>query len=310
MFFPAALLTMILAGFLVSLTNACMRKSVDVGGHARSFVIVQLSLSCLVAFLMGPVQAGHYEIAAPSLFLGLLAGFLLGAMMLSLGRSLEFGPSGLSFAAVNASSCAPGIIMTLIFGAALGFPYNLTNAIGTLMVLSGLFWAGNSHSKAKDYKHWLFYVLSAFSLHTALMCLMQWRALMLRPDIQVQGYKIPFALQEASAQWFTPLMFFVAVLFQFFTYLKHSKHWPDRKEIFYGALGGISNGLAMYLMVKATRLATPLESVMLFPFFSVTIIAVANCFGQLVYKEKVNWPATGLAITGLLIGTIDWNLLF
>ena len=48
---------------------------------------------------------------------------------------------------------------------------------------------------------------------------------------------------------------------------------------------------------------------MIFPIFAVTIILLCNLWGQKLYKEKVNWMASGLCVVGLLIGTLDWKAL-
>ena len=62
-------------------------------------------------------------------------------------------------------------------------------------------------------------------------------------------------------------------------------------------------------MIRSTEVATPLEHAIIFPLFAVSVMISCNLWGQLIYKEKVNWKAAGFCVLGVLVGTLDWDIL-
>src|SRR5690348_9884536 len=114
---------MLLASMFVSLSNLCMRRSLDAGGSAKGFLVFQMSMALFVAILLNPVRTGHYEFHLSVASLGVLAGLFLAGMFFSLGKALEKGPPGLTFSILNAATVIPAIFMAAIFGAAMGYPY-------------------------------------------------------------------------------------------------------------------------------------------------------------------------------------------
>ena len=272
-----------------------MRKSIDKGGSSKAFLMIQLAIVFLVAVLLNPVRTGDYHWNAPMPLLGAVGGLLFGVMMVCLGKSLECGPPGLTFAALNSSAVMPMLMMVLFFGAPFGYIYSPSNAIGSLLVVIGLFWAARSARSSEKKLTWAAYIISAFVLNSFYLMFMQWRALLLRSNAH-----------DANSQWFMPAIFFTAALIQLFT----QKRGPNRHEVFYGILGGVVKGFGMFFLIWATEVSTPLEHAMLFPIFSVTVIVACNLWGQWLYKEKVNWLANGLCVCGLLIGALNWNELF
>ena len=270
--------------------------------------MIQLSLVFLVAILLNPVRTGDYAWSNCMLYFGLAAGIILAIMMICLGKSLESGPPGLTFAALNSSTVMPMILMVFLFGSPFGYVYTLFNGLGSFLVVLGLFWAGWSARSSEKKIRWVAFVAGAFILHTLFLIIMQWRALFLHFPGE-NGLFLSFDMQDAKCQWFMPAVFFAAALIQIIVYLATQKRLPNRYETIYGILGGIANGVGTFFMIWSTEVSTPLEHAMIFPIFSVTIILLCNLWGQWLYKEKVNWLANGLCILGIFIGTLNWKVL-
>jgi drug/metabolite transporter (DMT)-like permease len=297
---------MIIASLFVAASNYCMRRSIDAGGSSKAFLMIQLSLVFLVAILLNPVRTGEYELSTCMISFGLAAGIILAIMMICLGKSLETGPPGLTFAALNASTVMPMLFMVFLFGAPFGYAYTFFNGLGSLLVVLGLFWAGWG---ARGKKNWVAFVVGAFFLHTLFLIVMQWRALFINFPGE-NGLFLNFDVSDAKSPWFMPAVFFAAALIQIVMYVATQKRWPNRTEVLYGIVGGIANGVGTFFMIWSTEVSTPLEHAMIFPIFSVTIIALCNLWGKLLYKERVNWWANSLCILGVLVGTLDWRVFF
>jgi hypothetical protein len=300
---------MIVASLFVAASNFCMRRSIDSGGSSKAFLMIQLSLVFLVAVLLNPVRTGDYTVSGCMITFGLAAGVVLAIMMICLGKSLESGPPGLTFAALNASTVMPMLCMVFLFGAPFGYIYTLFNGLGSLLVVFGLFWAAWGARSSEKKMRWAAFITGAFVLHILFLIVMQWRALFLNFPGE-NGLFLNFDVQDARNQWFMPSIFFAATLVQVIVYLATQKRLPNRSETTYGILGGITNGVGTFFMIWSTEVSTPLEHAMIFPIFSVVIILSCNAWGQWLYKEKVNWPANALCVLGIFIGTLDWKTLF
>jgi hypothetical protein len=103
-----------------------MRRSIDSGGTTKGFLMIQLFIVFLVAILLNPVRSGDYHWSNCMAGFSIAGGVVLALMMASLGRALETGPPGLTFAALNSSTVMPSILMVLLFGAAFNRQYNLS----------------------------------------------------------------------------------------------------------------------------------------------------------------------------------------
>ncbi|MBS0653949.1 MAG: hypothetical protein JSR39_10555, partial [Verrucomicrobia bacterium] len=235
-------------------------------------------------------------------------GVVLAVMMIFLGKALEKGPPGLTFAALNASTVMPMLLMVMLFGAPFGYLYTLTNGLGSLLVVAGLFWAGWEATRSEKKMQWASYVIGAFLLHVIFLVFMQWRALFINFPGE-NGLFLSFDVDDAKSQWFMPMLFCAAALIQIVVYLATQKRLPNRSETIYGVLGGIANGIGTFFMIWSTEVSSPLEHAMIFPIFAVTIILCCNLWGQWLYKEKVNWLANGCCLLGILVGTLDWKVL-
>ncbi len=298
----------ILAALFVAGSNLCMRRSIDRGGSTKGYLMVQFFLVFLIAILLNPVRTGDYGWSNCMAAFGLAGGIVLAAMMASLGRALESGPPGLTFAILNASTVMPILVMVTLFGEKFGFVYTLSNGIGSAVVVAGLFWAGYETMRTGKMARWLTFAAAAFILHVAFLVFMQWRALFLNfPG--ATGLMLSFDVEQIRSEWFMPMVFCAAAFIQFIIYFVTEKKLPTQGEFLYGILGGILNGTGTFFLIRATEVSTRLEHAMIFPIFAVTIILVCNLWGQWLYKEKVNWSACILCVLGLFIGTLDWNTL-
>ena len=296
---------MIMAALCIAASNLCMRKSIDAGGTSKAYLMMQLSLSFLVAVLLNPVRTGDYSWNPDMMGFGLLVGISLAGVMTFLGKSLENGPPGLSVAMVNCSSVMPILLLVVLFGARFGFAYTLWNGIGSILVILGICWAGWGGAIG-DKKKWLTFIFLAFFSHVAYLVCLNWRALFINFP-QTEGLGFSFTAEVASTQWFMPMVFLSAAVIQTLFFFTQERRFPNRSESFYGMLGSIANGIGAFLMIKSTEMATPIEYAMLFPMFSVTTIIGCNLWGKWLYQEAVNWKANALCIGGILIGTIDWS---
>jgi drug/metabolite transporter (DMT)-like permease len=301
-----AILLMLLAGIFVSCSNLFMRKSIDGGGTTKGFLVFQMTTALGVALLLYPIRTGNYAMNLPVSLMGIVAGGILAGLLFFLGRALENGPPGVTFSILNGATVIPAILMASLFGSSLGFPYTPWHAIGSLVVLGGLFWAGKSGQESTNRRAWILFACAMFVCHVLLLSLFQWRALILHlPHPEeltslVSGFEI-------QSQWFTPWMFFTSALIQIAIFLVHEKRSPTRLEALYGLLGGVANGICTYLIIAATEVATPLENAVIYPILSVMTIILSNLWGQKLYQERVNWRACQICALGLLIGTIDWK---
>jgi drug/metabolite transporter (DMT)-like permease len=301
-----AIVLMFFAGVFVSLSNLLMRKSIDSGGTTKGFLIFQMAMAFFVALLLNPIRTGSYACNYPIAGLGVLGGLVLAGLLFSLGRSLENGPPGVTFSILNGATVMPAIVMATLFGATRGFPYTFWHAIGSILVLFGLFWAGKGLQGFRDRRTWVAFSLAMFSFHILLLVLFQWRALVLNVPHPEEITSL-FSAGQIQSQWFMPFMFLAATCVQLFIFVVYEKRWPRGLEVFYGLFGGIANGLCTYFMIWATEVAAPLENAVIYPFFSIVTIILSNLWGQKLYQEQVNWKACQLCAFGLVVGTVDWK---
>jgi len=301
-----AIFLVLLAGAFVALSNLFMRKSIDSGGTTKGFMVFQMFISFLCTVLLEPVRGGNYSWNTPVVLLGTVAGLIVAFMLIALGKALLKGPPGITFSILSGATVMPALLMSLFFGAALGFPYTPWHALGSTLVVGGLFWAGKGIDGLQDLKGWIVFCVAMFALHVGLLTLFQWRAMLLNipnPE-EVSGF---FTAEEIKCAWFLPCMFFVSGVIQLYVFLTTEKRRPKPKEMLYGIVGGVFNGTGTFFLICATQAANPLENAIIFPMFSVAIIVFSNIWGQKLYQEKVNWKACQVSIVGLIIGTVDWK---
>lgn len=300
---------MLLAALLVAISNLCMRKSIDAGGSSKAFLVIQLLIVFLVAILLNPMRTGKWEWSYCMAAFGLSGGIVLGAMMAALGKSVEKGPPGLSFAMLSSATVMPAVVMAILFGSSFGYFYHWWNGVGSAIVVLGLFWAGwETLERSKQMKKWLFFATAAFALHIIFLVFMQWRALFINFPGE-NGLFLSFDVDDAINQWFMPMVFLAASIMQIVSYASSEKRLPKKKEYLFGALGGVANGTGTFFMIYATEVSNSWEHAAIFPIFSVALIIFCNLWGQWLYKEKINWKASAFCLIGILIATIDWSSL-
>jgi drug/metabolite transporter (DMT)-like permease len=295
------LVSALLAALFIAGSNLFMRRSLDSGGTTKVFLVIQMAVACAIAFLMGPVKNGSYSINLPIAMIGLLTGVFLALMLYVLGRALEKGPPGLTFSILSSASVMPGIVMAVLFGAAFGFSYTIWHALGSALVLVGLFWAGKGLQGMQDWKGWVTLVSFLFALHVAILVIYQWRAMTLHfPSSLITS-------EEASSQWFMPMLYLGATAIQLGIFFRSGLRKPLVKEWLYGFAAGSFNCLCTFFLLQATELAKGMETAVIFPLFSIGTILFSNLWGQHLYQERVNWRACQVCSCGIIIGTVDWK---
>lgn len=318
------------ASLSASFSNFFMRRSLDIQSSNRFFLLIQLFFSFVIAVVLQPIMNQEFSWSLSGCLFGAFTGLILGLMMASMGKSLEFGPPGLTFAIINAAAISPIFLMVLAFGKDYGFIYKLEHGLGALLVVAGLFWAGVQKGAFKDKKKWLFLVLMAFTFQLLGLTLLEVRALFIKhPDVSSAFY-----VTQAETQWFSPSLFLTAFFVQLYNVLKYERtapkneimegvasnamaqttafsiRMPSKAEVLNGVVGGVFNGMTTFFLMLATEYASEAEHAMIFPMFVVLIIIFCNIWGQRLYKEKVNWKATALCALGILVGSISWAELF
>ncbi len=287
-----------------------MRKSIDAGGSSKAFLVTAMAFACVISVCLGPIRTGFFAWNNTIAVIGLVTGVFLGVMMWSLGKALEKGPAGLTIAYLNASNLIPAIFMMLLFGIAFGYRYAWWNAMGSALVIIGLFWAVWKTSRTtKSQSFWLVFATLSFVTHVVFLMLIQWRVLIITPGLPT-NLLLPFSIDANQAEWFMPMLFVAATLFLLYQFKKEGNAPPRRVEINFGLLGGTFNGVGTYFLIRAAQSASPWESAMIFPIYAVGIVLVCNIWGRLLYRENVHWKAMSLCLGGLFIGTVDWVSLF
>ncbi|MDE3045061.1 MAG: hypothetical protein KGJ02_00225 [Verrucomicrobiota bacterium] len=299
-------LSVTLAAFFAACSNLFMRRSMDAGGTTKAFLAIQMGIAFLIAVLLGPVKAGSYAFNVPLGMLGVVAGLVLASMLYLLGRALENGPPGFTFSILSAATVMPAIVMAVLFGAAYGFLYTTWHGLGSLLVLTGLFWAGKGIGGLQNRRAWILFAIGMFSLHVFLLVIFQWRALLLKISHPEELVSF-FTSEQIQSQWFMPMLYLSAFIVQLTIFLKAIGRKPYPKEWVNGIGGGIANSLCTFFLIQGTEVATGLENAVIFPLFSIGTIVFSNLWSQRLYQEKVNWRACQVCAMGLFIGTVDWK---
>lgn len=294
---------LVLGSFAISISNYAMtitlRKKATIGGYLSIFFFVTF----LSASYLNHIFSFQNPFSLPMASLGGITGLLMIVLMFGIGRSLQRGPSALSFAFLNSGSIIPPILMALLFGAAFGFSVTFANLLGMGITVAGLFWAARNNLKGNLSFEWLLFALFIFLFQGLLLTLYQWRCLIITEGLPYH-LLIPFHCTPQADLWFMPALFFTAALVQLFIFYISEKRMQSSVEGLGGIIGGIANGLGTFFVLRATWIATPEEKAMLFPTFAVLVILICSFAGRLFYKERINWLATVFLILGILIGTL------
>jgi len=297
----------ITASFFCTFSNYCIRKSQDHGGTSQTAIMIQMIAAFFIMIFLNPVRMNSYFITPSVVVLGLLAGAIMGSMVFFIGKALEKGPAGLTFAAISAATALPSIFLFISVGELFQLEYHFWNGLGSILVIAGLLWAAWQYTQVKEMKKWLLFALTAFSMHILFLSLISVRSLAMNfPQLQIPF----FPAAELQSLWFMPMIYLAAAAFQIQAFFRQEKRSIARWEWIYGILGGLANGSSTFFVIKSTEYASPVERAMIFPIFSVLVMVFCYAWGQKLYQEKVNWKACNLSVLGLIVGTVDWQLIF
>ena len=172
------------------------------------------------------------------------------------------------------------------------------------MVIGGLLWtaANQATNRTGDTKKWLFWVTLAFCSSVLYQLTLGWRALFLQTGLP-DSPLVPFHSSQIEGDCFIIAMFLTAALSQLISGPSQAKNASPKQRFLYGIVGGILSAVSGFLLVLGTEAAMGVEKAILFPLNTVLLISLCNVWASLLYKEKVNWPANALAISGIIIGS-------
>jgi uncharacterized membrane protein len=300
----SGIFTAFLAGLSAAIANLCIRRNLTAGGSPSNYFVVQVSFSCLLSIPLNPLRTGCWTAEPVTVGLGVIGGGLLGTMLWSMGRALQSGPAGLTFATINSATVVPAILMALLFGEAYGHGYRAIQGVGSALVALGLFWAGWEAQMPTRKIRWLGWTGLALLLHSLLLSLLQWRALLLKGDLPEHPL-LPWQLSARAEGWFMPVLLLIAALFQLPAQLSHPIHRITRDEWRWACYGGLASGLSAACLIWAPERAHPWENGVIYPVFAVTLVLATTLWSQLLYRERVNWRAGGLSLAGIFLGTLS-----
>jgi hypothetical protein len=294
---------LILAACAGAAFNFGFRKSLDGGGRANVFLMLQCFFAALVATALNINAQNFNTLDLATINLGVVEGCLYMLMMAVLGKAFLKGPPGLTVATMNSATIIPAIVMAILFGSGFGHDYTVWNGIGSLLVVLGLFIAARGSSSFTASKGtWALFALLAFAGHSLYLSLFQWRALLLQ---DLDHPFLSFALPRESAGWFQTLIFLTAGLILLGIYLVKDRRPLTQKEIVWGALGGACNSLCTFGLVWASEIAKEGEKAMIFPIAGVLSILLCSLWGKWIYKEQVSWKGSVLCLSGIVLGTLE-----
>jgi drug/metabolite transporter (DMT)-like permease len=297
-----AILLVVLSATVTALTNLLIRRGLGSSGDPfifHRFLTAALFMIAVIFFRYGQVVIDYGMLAV-----GAVAGLALGLLQYTQGRSLNYGPAALSFIVVACASLLPPLIMYLLFGQEFGHDFTLFNTVGSLMVVGGLLWMATTGPQGShdDKKRWITWVTAAFSASTLYQLILVWRALMLKDNIP-DSPLVPFHVGPIESECFIVAMFFVAAICQLFMGARQAAA-PMKKMLLCGIVGGILNASSGFLLVLSTESASStIEKAIILPLNTVMLLSLCNLWANLLYKEKINWPANALSFAGIVVSS-------
>lgn len=286
-----------LASTFAALANFFFRKSSS-ESKASETSNLYLLIYFFFSFVISIFIYREIHMATPSWIMigvGALVGILNVILMRVTSKALSSGPAGLTFAFQNASAIFPGIFLFFTFGVAYGFTCSITQVIGLLLVLFGLYWGCRNEGKTGINMTWLKYAIACFTVQILALFLMQARCVLFDCE------SIP--IQQEDDIWFMPAQFAAATLLQGFACLKELNKL-NKKIFIYGACGGFANGGSTCLLLLATKWALPYEKTILFPSFSVATIILCNLWACKLYNERFNTVTNATCAIGIVISAL------
>jgi drug/metabolite transporter (DMT)-like permease len=290
--------------FIASLLAACanffLKKNEETKGTAPAFLVNYYLFSLATSILLTPsIFSTPWN--KPLTLIGGFGGFLNVAMLGFTAMALRTGPPGLTFAFQNAGAVLPAILLFLLFGPLYDFSLNFYQLIGIAAVVVGLFLGARTKQPLATpfkFKKWILFATAILLLQGVILSIFQWRCLLYIPQHALTHPLIPWHCPPNHDVWFIPGFFSCALFLQLILFSKE-KRLPNKKEMLYGFLGGVLNGIVTFCLLATTKIAVGAQKVILFPFFAVMVIFFCSLWGKAFYKEHVNYLAIALCIFGV-----------
>lgn len=299
-----------LSALFIALSNFLIRRGMGDSDQEKAggdrFIMPRFFTAALVSI---PIIYLHHGMVTFDPRMGLVAvfaGALLGFLQYCLGKSLQYGPSGLTFIFASSVCVWPPLLMFFLFGEEFGHGYTLYNLVGSFLVIGGLYWMGKGgkQEESPSFNKWLIWVGIAYLATTLYYSLFQWRALLLKDNVP-ESIFLPFHSDATQGDLFMALTFFVAALSQLFIRGKKEIS-PTTKQGFFmsGICSGILCAVSTYFLLLGTECASSdTENALIFPLNTVMMILFCNIWASRFYNEKLIWPANTLALAGIAIAT-------
>lgn len=293
------------AAIFAAFANYFLRRNLEKGGTSNAFLSLYFLISLCFSILVTP-ELFQSKFSILMVSLGCICGFLNFVMMRLTARSLEIGPPGLTFTFQNASCVLPGLLLCLLFGSTFGFLLTPWLVAGFLLIVLGLYFSTRNYGKLKEkknpnFRRWLLFVLILLLVQGIILSIFQWRVWLFACPVD-SHWLIPWSCMPEEDIWFMPAFFAVPTVLQLIVFWKKEGRKFSSGEFRYGSFAGVLNGLAMLLLLLATKSEGVLNKGMLFPLFTVSVILFCNLWGMKLYKEQVNWTGILCCIAGVIIG--------
>lgn len=299
-----SLMICLMAAGSASLSNLFFRKnSSGPSSNSNSYLLIFYLLSFLFSLFIFP-DIWHTPVNFKMLIIGGFAGLFNIILMLLTAQALKQGPSGLTFAFQNASSIFPAVILYVLFGTEFGYMIYYSQLLGIFFVLLGLFLGTRSsgnEEKAISFS-WLKYALACLIVQILALTFIQGRCVLFE-CAGTDHFYAPLAVDQSADVWFMPGQFGIALILQSIIFFSN-RSGMQKKDLLYGSLGGIANGLSTFLLLMATKYALSSEQGLLLPTFSVATIILCNLWAKWLYQEKFNYAANACCSLGIVIGSI------
>ncbi len=291
------------AASCASLSNIFFRKNTIARHTSNHSYLVWFYLISLISSLSFYPQVFTHT---PNFFvvaMGALAGALNIFLMNLTSKALEKGPSGIVFAFQNAGSIFPNPILYLIFGSSFGFLVTPLQIVGLTFVLIGLYMGSKGEPLHGRFSSgWFKYAVGCFLIQVVILCLFQWRVL-LYSSHPYSHLLVPYTFGLMDDVWFMPGLFGTALIIQVFFFILE-KRKMQKEEILLGSLSGVANGFSTCFLLLATKWASPLQKGLIFPFFTVGIIALSSLISYRYYKEHVDFKAIIICSLGVIVASL------
>ena len=282
----------LIASCCSSCSAFCFRKNVSFSNNSSSgYLVLFYFFSFFLSILLSP-QIWNIPINLALFSMGVCVGLLNSTLMMFISKALRCGPSGLTYAFLNASAVFPGLILFFLLGNDFGFACSPLQLVGMSFVLCGLFFGAKKklEEASPQFAKWLKYAFICFIIQIfALTC--------------IQGRCI-FSFPQTEDVWFMPGQFGASFTMQLILFLREKRSF-EKNEIFFSSIGGLANFGSTGLLLLATKFALPFEKGIIFPCFAVTSMILSNLWANRIYKERFNYKTNALCSLGTFIAVLS-----